>query len=178
MDLVEYGKNREKIAILAYYHFPCDHPVLENVFAKELGRRHDVIWLLQGNVSRGNSTRWHNSDVLLSRKAPGNNWFSKILNQCLKWHKIIQLFGLLRHGEIKIVLIRDLPLEALLIAPLRAIFKFKLFFQYSAPLGDMNLSYAKINKGFRKFWCFVICYLYNITISKVLKKADIIFPIT
>ena len=176
--MAKYSKSRGKIAILTYYHFPCDEPVLENVFAKELGSRHDIIWLFQGDVSRGTSTRWYNSDVLLSRKAPGNNWFSKILNQCLKWHKIIQLFGLLRHGEIKIVLFRDLPLEALLIAPLRAIFKFKLFFQYSAPLGDMNLGYAKLNKTLRKYWCFVIGHLYNIFISIVLKKADIIFPIT
>jgi glycosyltransferase involved in cell wall biosynthesis len=175
---VNYTKNRNKIAILTYYHFPCDHPVLENVFAKELGKKHDVIWLLQGNVSKGNLKRWYNSNVILSRKATGKNWFAKILNQCLKWHKIIQLLSLLRLGEIKIVLIRDLPLEALLISPLRVIFKFKLFFQYSAPLGDMNISYSKLNVGFRKFWLFVKGMIFNIATHQVIKKADIIFPIT
>jgi glycosyltransferase involved in cell wall biosynthesis len=176
--LSEFVKNSGKIAILTYYHFPCDHPVLENVFAKELGKKHDVIWFLQGNIARGNVKRWYNSDVILSRKASGNNWFAKILNRCLKWHKIIQLLKFLRVGEIKIVLIRDLPLEALLIAPLRAVFEFKLFYQYSAPHGDMNLSYGKLNKGFRKFWLSVNSRIYNIAISKVIKKADIIFPIT
>jgi glycosyltransferase involved in cell wall biosynthesis len=170
--------NKRKIAVLAYYHFPCDHPVLENVFAKEIGSRHDLVFLLQGNVSGGNSTKWFNSNVLLSRKVSGRNWIARILNKCLRWYKIFQLFKLLRDGEIKIVLMRDLPLEALMIIPLRSIYKFKLYFQYSAPHGDMNISSSKLNKGFKKIWLFVIGYLYNLEISKVLKRADLIFPIT
>ena len=64
MDLVEYGKNREKIAILAYYHFPCDHPVLENIFAKELARDQEVVFYIQGDTSKGSKQQWHNSQSL------------------------------------------------------------------------------------------------------------------
>lgn len=70
-------------------------------------------------------------------------------------------------------MIRDLPLEALLIALLRAIFSSN-FFQYLAPLGDMNRSYAKLNNNYGKLWCFIIGYLYDFLMGKVLGKADII----
>jgi hypothetical protein len=56
-----------KIAILTYYHYPCHHPVLTNIFAKELAKIKKVVWLLQGDVARGRVKRWHNSVVLLKK---------------------------------------------------------------------------------------------------------------
>ena len=57
-------KNRGKIAILAYYHFPCEHPVLENIFAKELARDQEVVFYFQGDTSKGSKQQWHNSQSL------------------------------------------------------------------------------------------------------------------
>jgi hypothetical protein len=34
---------KKKIIILTYYHFPCYHPVLESLFAKELAGTLDGI---------------------------------------------------------------------------------------------------------------------------------------
>ena len=81
--------NKKKIIILTYYRFPCVEPVLENVFAKELGREYEVTWLFQGDVSKGRKQKWHNSQVLLSREIKGNHWYSKLANNILKWHKFL-----------------------------------------------------------------------------------------
>ena len=171
-------KNKKKIIILTYYRFPCTHPVLKNVFARELGREYEVVWLFQGDVSRGRMLKWHNSQVLLSREIKGNHWYSKLANNILKWHKSYQLLCLLWRGNIEIVLIRDMPLTALLIAPLRSFLGFKLYFQYSAPLGNINIGYSKSNRTLKRFWYLFSGYCYNFLINKVLKIADIVFPIT
>ena len=152
--------------------------MLENVFARELGRKHELIWLFQGDVSKGKRQKWHNTEVLLSREIRGNHWFSKLMNKILKWQKLFQLLCFLWRDDIRIVLIRDLPLEALLIAPLRPFFGFRLYFQYSAPQGDMNIGYFKVNNTIRKFWYFCIGCCHNVLIGKVLKTADFVFPIT
>ena len=155
---MEKGK---KIVILTYYRFPCTEPVLENVFAKELSREHEVMWLFQGDISKGRMLKWHNSQVLLSRKIKGDCWCSKLANNILKSHKFFQLLYFLWRDDIEIVLIRDMPLTALLIALLRPLFGFKLYFQYSAPLGDMNIGYSKSNRKLKRFWYLFSGSCYN-----------------
>ena len=76
-------KHKSKIVIITYYPFPCNEPVLENVFAKEIGREYDIIWLFQGNVSNGIRCRWNNSEVLLIRAIQGNHLLSVIVNKAL-----------------------------------------------------------------------------------------------
>ena len=171
-------KNNKKIIILTYYHFPCDHRVLENVFAKGLGREHEVIWLFQGDVSKGRVQKWHNSQVLLSRSIKGNHWRSKLGNKILGWQKFFQLLCLLWRDTVKIVLIRDIPLEALLIAPLRSLLGFRLYFQYSAPHGDISIGYFTPNKTTKRFWYLFRGCLRNLLMNSVVKTADIVFPIT
>lgn len=172
------SEDQKKIIIVTYYSFPCTEPVLENIFAKELGRVHEVTWLFQGDISKGRMLKWHNSHVLLSREIKGNHWYSKLANNILKWHKFFQLLCLLWRGNIEIVLIRDMPLTALLIAPLRSFLGFKLYFQYSAPLGNINIGYSKSNRTLKRFWYLFIGFSYNFLIDKILKTADIVFPIT
>ena len=82
---------KKKIVILTYYHFPCDEPVLENVFAKELAHEHEVIWLFQGDISKGRMDKWHNSRVILCREKKGASWGSKLINRILKWQKVFLL---------------------------------------------------------------------------------------
>lgn len=170
--------NKKKLIIVTYYHFPCTQPVLENVFAKELGREHEVTWLFQGDVSKGKNQKWHNSKVLLSREMKGNHWCSKLINTLLTGQKFFQLLCLLLGNDINIVLIRDIPSMALLIAPLRLFIDFKLYFQYSAPLGDMNIGYSKSNRTIKRFWYLLIGCCFNILIHRVMHTADLVFPIT
>lgn len=169
---------KKKIIIVTYYHFPCSESVLESVFAKELGREHEVVWLFQGDVSKGREQKWHNSKVLLIREIKGSHWHSKLANNILKWHKFLQLLCLLWRDDIEIVLIRDMPLTALLIASFRSFLGFKLYFQYTAPLGDINIGYFKSNRTLKRFWYLFIGFSYNFLIDKILKTADIVFPIT
>lgn len=170
--------NKKKIIILTYYHFPCTEPVLENVFARELGRGHEVTWLFQGDISKGKMLKWHNSQVLLSREIKGNHWGSKLVNKILEWQKFFRLLRLLSLDDMKIVLIRDMPSMALLIAPLRPFFDFKLYFQYTAPQGDMFIDYSKSIKSMKRFWYFLSGSCYNMIIHKVIATADIVFPIS
>lgn len=174
--------NKNKIIILTYYYYPCTEPVLENVFAKELGKKHDIMWLMQGDISKGKIRKWHNSTVFLTKKIRENARFSKVRNKILRCHKLWKLLCLLWEGDIKIVVVRDLPFIALLIVPLRHLFGFKLYFQFTAPLGDMNIALSKYNKsGVRlitRSHYFFLGYLFNLFSHYVLKTADLVFPIT
>jgi len=171
-------KGEKKIIILTDYHFPCTHPVLENVFAKELGRKHEIIWLLQGDISKGKERRWFNSQVLLTRAFRENHWHKKIANRIWSWKRFFQTISLLNSGKDDIVLIRDMPSEAFLISFLRYFFRFKLFYQHSAPLHKISIAAFKVNKGPKRFWYLIQGLSYGYFLGKVLKKADLVFTIS
>jgi len=172
------NNNKKKIIILTYYRFPCSHPVLENVFARELGSEYEITWLFQGDISKGRKQKWHNSQVLLSREIKGNHWYSKLANRILQWGIFFRLLGLLWQDETKIVLIRDMPFMALLVAPIRSLLGFRLYFQYSAPQGDMFIDCSKSIKSMKRFWYFFSGFCYNMIVHKVIAIADIVFPIS
>ena len=92
------------IVVLSSYFFPCSHPVLENVFAKELGRDFEIIFLFKGDISKGRKQQWHNTQVVLSLSRLRLSWLSK-LNKLFEWQLFINLLKLLFTGEIKIVII-------------------------------------------------------------------------
>lgn len=171
-------KNNKKIIILSYYHFPCNHPVLENVFAKEIGRQHNIIWLLQGDIAHGKKRRWHNSQVFVTKALQGNHWCKKVANRIFSWQRFFQIIGLLSSEKDTIVLIRDMPFEAFLVSFLRRYFRFKLFYQHSAPLHDISISAFKVNKGLKRFWYLIQGLFYSFFLGKILKKADIVFSIS
>lgn len=171
-------KNKRKIVILTYYRFPCSEPVLENVFAKELGREHEVTWLFQGDISTGKKYKWHNSQVLLTRAVKGNSYCSKLINKVLGLQRVLQLLRLLRLRDTKIVLVRDMPFVSLVVAVLRPIFRFRLYFQYSAPLGDMFISSSKSQKFLGRLCYLFLGYFHNLMAPKAIRTADIVFPIT
>ncbi|WP_207678406.1 glycosyltransferase [Desulfonema magnum] len=171
-------KKQKKVVILSYYRFPCTHAVLENVFAKELGKKVDMLWFFQGEFSKDKKQRWHNSQVVLSRAVKGNHYLIKFINKLMGWQKLFQLLRFLMSGDINIVLVRDLPFEAFLIAPLRLFFKFKLYYQYSSPLGDMHIGNSEIDNTLIRFWHLFQGHYHNFFVKKVIKTADIIFPIT
>lgn len=171
-------KKKEKIVIITYYHFPCTHPVLENVFAKELASEHEIIWIFKGDISRGRNFKWHHSQVMLVKEIKGNNWFSGMLNKILGIQIVVMLTRLLQRRDVKIVLVRDRPAVFLLLSPFRALFGFKLYFQYSAPQGDISIEYYKSDKSIKRFWYLFDGLFFNVLVTKVLRIADIVFPIT
>jgi glycosyltransferase involved in cell wall biosynthesis len=171
-------KIKEKIAILTNYPFPCKEPVLDNVFAKELGRLCEIIWFFQGDVSKGRTDKWHNSRLILCREIKGTSWFSKLINRILEWRKFFFLLFFVVFRGTKIVLVRDMPFAALLIAPFRLLFGFKLYYQYTAPLGDIDLGYSEYNKTAKKWWYVLAGYSFNNLIKQTLKTSDLVFPIT
>ena len=169
---------RKKVLFLCYYHFPCTETALENIFAKELGKKLDILWLFQGDISNGRKKRWHNSDVLLTQKIMKPGWHYKLANKALAATKYFHLVGVLKREKVNIVIVRDMPLQAIFIALLKKIFKFKLFYQISAPLGIMHISYSKIDKSFKKFWYLFGGIAHNMLTKKAVKIADTVFPIT
>jgi glycosyltransferase involved in cell wall biosynthesis len=151
---------------------------LENILAKELAKDHEITWIFHGDIAKGRRLKWHNSQVLLTQVIKGNHWCSKFANSVLKWQKVFKLLQLLWQDNIQIVLMRDLPLEALLIAPLRSLLGFRLYFQYTAPLGDISIGYFRGNKTIKRFWYLFIGCFHNLLIKRVLRTADLVFPIT
>jgi glycosyltransferase involved in cell wall biosynthesis len=71
-----------------------------------------------------------------------------------------------------------MPFISLLILPLKLFLGFKLYFQYSAPLGDMSIGYSKINKSYKKWWYALVGHSFNFLIKKAIKISDIVFSIS
>ena len=170
--------DKNEIIILCYYHHPCDEPVLENVFAKELGKDLKITFLLQGDISKGNIKNWHNSQVILTKLFDGNSFKAIILNKLYALKKLNLLMKLLKLRDTKIILVRDLALETIILAILRKFFKFKLYFQYSAPLGDINIGYFKNHKTIKRYWYLTNGYYYKLLVYWAIYVSDVIFPIT
>ena len=108
----------------------------------------------------------------------GTSWCAKTINKILKWQKVFLLLYFVLFRDTKIVMIRDMPLVALLIAPFRMFFQFELYFQYTAPLGDISIGYAKSSKSKKRWWYLLAGHSFNILIKKTLKTSNLIFPIT
>ncbi len=172
--------NKSKVLFWTYYRYPCTHPVLENIFAKNIGNFCDSLWLLQGDTSSGNVKRWYESKVILSRNINGSGFFSKIANRVLCLEKYLHFIKLLKRKNLDIVFVRDLPIEAAIILYLKKKFnfKFKIYFQCSAPLGDMNLEYSKLDRGIMRFYRLVYASTYNKLLNYVFNGSDIIFTIS
>jgi glycosyltransferase involved in cell wall biosynthesis len=166
------------IVILSYYHFPCNHPVLENVFAKELGKELNIIWLLQGAVKGGRRHRWHNSEVQLTKAMKGKGLLNSIFNKILGFNIIFQLIKLITKNKIKIVMIRDLPITGFLMSFLKPFYDFKLYYQYSAPLSDISIGYYKIKMGLGRFYYLFRGMIDSYFTKMAIKKSDIVFPIS
>lgn len=176
---MKQNKNKiKKIIILTKYTYPCYHPVMENVFAKEIGKKLDVLFLLKGNFPIRKKYKWHNSYVILS-KINSTCKISSILNKLFDYKNIYNLVKILFQQKIDYILVRDLPLESFLIYFLKPIFGFKLYFQTSAPSGDLNIAYHNNQqKKRRALWYLFRGAHYNFFIKRALKTADMVFPIT
>jgi glycosyltransferase involved in cell wall biosynthesis len=62
--------------------------------------------------------------------------------------------------------------------PLRYFIPFKLYFQYSAPQGDISISHAKRIRGFKRSWYLLKGFCFNIFIHKAICTSDVVFPIS
>jgi glycosyltransferase involved in cell wall biosynthesis len=170
--------NNRKIAILSYYHHPCNHPVLTNVFAKELAKTKKIVWFLRGDVSKGMIRRWHNSTVLLNKGYTKQNVASKIYNKLTSVCILFSLFNLLSKGKIKVVLLRDLPLTAIVLLPFRKCYDFKVYFQYSAPLGDISIAYFRSYQKMKRYWYLISGMCQKILAEIAVKHSNTVFPIS
>lgn len=169
---------KQRIVILSYYRFPCREVDFEYLFSEELGKQFDILFLFQGDRQSGNIVRWRNAGILLSKKIRADNFCARIINRILEWQKLLQLYELIRAGEAGIVFVRDLPLEALLLARLKKFFPFLLCFQYTAPMGDISLEAYRANKSLARAKYLVQGRLFNMLIGKALSVCDLVFPIS
>lgn len=168
---------KNTILMLTYHHYPCDEPVLETVFSRELGKKHKIVWLLKGDRSGGDTVSWNNTQVLLTRRSVSKR-FGKYFNKIYSLLNAFIIYRLLRSGTIKIILVRDMPLSALFLCKLKERYQFRLYYQHTAPLGDMNIGYFKGHKASGMYLAAIKGYLYNLFIKKALKRSDLVFPIT
>ena len=163
---------RPVVVIVSYYNFKQDNmqQVIENVFAKELGKHCRVIFLFTGDV-KDKYFKWHNAEVIIT----GNyNFFGRYL----PFKKFYYLMKIICQVENPIILVRDLTFNTTLLIILKRFFNFKLFFQYSAPLGDMDIGYFKKNKSLKRYYYLAKGIIHNVFLKIAIKKADQIFPIT
>ncbi len=167
----------KRILITTYYEFPCRHPVLESVFAKEIAKKCDIYWIFSGKKTGDMQLKWHNSQVIL---APV---FGKGLSKAMfyPFNSVVRLFAVMQciiSKKIDIIILRDLPIEATFCVLIRRIFRLKVFYQNSAPLEEISIAYARSLKGFRKFWWLLKGYAHRFFVGQAMRHADLIFVIS
>ena len=175
--LIHLKDEHKHILMLSYYSYPCSHPVLKNIFAKEVGKIASINWIFRTEED-DLQDKWENSDLILVRSYKRKNFITAIGNKIIEWMILFKTVGLIHSLKIQIVFIRDLPLHAIMLAPLKFILNFKLYFQYSAPQGDIYYDYSKKASGIKKYWYYLYGKAFNFLIEKALRSADIIFPIS
>lgn len=168
----------KRVLISAYYYHPCTHPVLENVFAKELGKTTNIIWFLQGDRRNVRVDNWFNSRVYITPMLTPRGLFSNIANYVFSYYKLILVLKYLIQYNVDIVLLRDLPVEALILSYVKSILGFKLYYQHSAPLGEMLMGYSKEYTTSAKWLKYIRGYFHAIIVNKVLPKVDMVFSIS
>lgn len=169
---------KDKIVILTYHMFPCHEPVLEFLLAKELGARHKIVWLFDGGLADSCEFEWYNTKVVLGGQIANLGKISlpvRIKMRVCKWFKLL---GLVAGGSVRIVMVRDMPLSSVFVALLAKIYKFKTYFQYTIPMGDIKIAYFRDNKKISTFSHYIIGRLHNIFLPVAVCLADIVFPIT
>ena len=137
-----------------------------------------MTWLFQSENVKDKKVKWHNSDVILSKRYRKIGFKYVVLNKYLQWINYFKIFQLIFTRKIDIFLVRDLPLIALLIAPLRSLMKFKLYFQYSAPQGDISINYSESQVGLKKIWYYISGTVFNFLVMHALNISDLVFPIS
>jgi glycosyltransferase involved in cell wall biosynthesis len=71
-----------------------------------------------------------------------------------------------------------MPFQAVLLSPFKKLLNFKLYFQFTAPLGDLDINFANKTAHYIKYWHFMKGTFFNTFLIKAIKISDIIFPIT
>ena len=168
-------KHKKKILVLCYYKFPCNHPVIENVFAKEMGKRKDVFFIFSSTSVASHFIKWHNSKVILVKAFNSLFIFNKLIS---KLNFLFKVYRWNQREGFDIILIRDMPALVLLILPLVHLKKVRLYYQHSAPQGDFNLAYSKISSGQKKLFFFCKGKSYNFFLKYAFRVVDIVFPIS
>jgi glycosyltransferase involved in cell wall biosynthesis len=152
--------------------------MLENVFAKELGKTSEIIWFVQGDRSKGKIVGWHNSKVHIAPMLKGKDIVARLINRLLVNVKRLAILRYLLCNKVDIVFLRDLPLDALFLSLMKSYFGFKLYYQYSAPLGEITIGYSKLSTSSAKLLLRFQGVFYRLLVRKALQRSDIVFPIT
>lgn len=168
---------KKKILITTYYKFPCRHPVLENVFAKELAKNYDIYWVFNGNKTGDMQLRWHNSHVIL---APvfDKGMLGVIFYQFRSVFRFVAVIKCIISKKIDIIILRDLPIQATFLGLISRMLGLKIFYQNSAPLEDISIAYARSLTGARKFWWLWKGFAHRFFVDQAMKYSDVIFVIS
>jgi glycosyltransferase involved in cell wall biosynthesis len=169
---------KKKILIITYYRHPCTEPMLENVFAKNIGERTDLFWLFLGDCSSGSILKWHNSTIMLSQLFDQNTISGKCINKLKDLTELYRLFKTIQQEKIDIVLLRDIPFFATAAGLLKRLFGVKVYYQCTGVSGALEIDYARFHTGIKRFYYNFTGVLRKFFDAMALRHADFVFPIT
>jgi len=175
------GDKQNVVVFLSYYRYNpgCMQQVVENVFSKELGKYCKLIFLLQGDISNGRRVqRWNNAQVQLTSQSSWGGLVGQVINAVLVLNKFVQLARIMKRERSIIIVVRDQPVLTGVLGCLKFFFKYRLYFQYSAPLGKMKIEYYHVHKSWRRYVYLFSGLLHQLMLGFALKTADLVFPIT
>ena len=171
-------KKRPKILLATYYNFPCKEQVIENIFAKELGKKYDISIILKGKANNKKDIKWHNCKIILFKKFTEKNTKNIMLNKFFEFFNFINIFFLLKKYKFDSIIFRDLPGQLIIFSIFKKKFNFKLFYQSTAPLGDIDIVYGKRKKTINRYGYIIKGTFFNICEKMAFSVADIIFSIS
>lgn len=172
------SKMKTNLLMVTDYQYPCNHAVMENVFSKEVAKEVNVNWIMQGANTKKEYIKWNESKVYTVKMFTIKNKIAKFCNRVLWINIIFKTLVLVKKNNVKIVLIRDLPLVFVLLNIFKTINRYKVYYQYSAPQGDIFISRYMMNKGFLRIPELLKGKIHNYLNRYALKRAEIIFPIS
>ena len=145
---------------------------------KELGKKYDISIILKGKAINKKDIKWHNGNIILFKKFNETNKKNFVINKLFEFFNFINIFFLLKKCKFDSIIFRDLPGHLIIFSNFKKRFNYKLFYQSTAPLGDINIIYGKSKKTVNRYGYIIKGIFFNICEKMAFNKADIIFPIS
>ncbi len=141
MDVVTTHPVRPlRILVVPAKPWPCDHAMLESVFAKILpGRGNRVEWVMWADRPAASSATWHGSTVHLTRYGAGSATAA-----AARWCRLIgRMVRVARRGGFDVLQVRNSTAAGLAALALRRASRSLFVFQVSFPVAEWTAQAAR-----------------------------------
>jgi glycosyltransferase involved in cell wall biosynthesis len=154
--------------------------VLEELFAKELGKRgHSLTWIMQPEYRQMEilENSFHGHRVILIPNRFSNNTPGKVSRRLMPVYDLPNVFKMLDFSKFDMIQVRNDIVKGLYALKLRKKYGIPVAFQLSFPMYDMWKD-LNVNNPAQKYLNILRGVLEKKYVFKIMREADIVFPIS